>query len=149
MGVPSDIRAKTNTEEMKMARYENSIRLRGFVGKDAETKTTASGNTFTVFSLATKSSYKDKRSGEWISHTEWHRIVTFGTAAQYAKQLRKGDYAEIEGELRSSEHDAETSDGNKQQSSKRRSWEIRANLVRKLERTGHAGSETIQEDDAA
>jgi single-strand DNA-binding protein len=132
-----------------MALYENCIRIRGFVGKNAETKTTPSGNTFTVFSLATKSSYKDKRSGEWVSHTEWHRIVTFGTAAKYAMQLRKGDYAEIEGELRSSEYDAETNDGKKSQSSKRRNWEIRANLARKLERSGHAESETIQEDDAA
>jgi single-strand DNA-binding protein len=148
MGVPSDIRAKTNTEEMKMALYENNIRLKGFVGKDAATKTTASGHTFTVFSLATKSSYKDKQSGAWISRTDWHRIVSFGTAAKHANELRKGDYAEIEGELRSSEYDAETSDG-KKQSSKRRSWEVRANLVRKLERVRHAESGTIREDDAA
>ena len=131
-----------------MALYENNIHLRGFVGKNAATKTTASGHTFTVFSLATKSSYKDKQSGEWISRTDWHVIVSFGTAAKHANELRKGDYAEIEGELRSSEYDAETSDG-KKRSSKRRSWEVRANLVRKLERAGHATSGTIREDDAA
>jgi hypothetical protein len=85
-----------------MALYENNIRLRGFVGKDAETKSTANVNTFTVFSLATKSSYKDKQSGEWVSHTEWHRIICFGKSAEFAKSLKKGDYAEIEGELRSS-----------------------------------------------
>jgi len=113
MGVPSDIRAKTNMEEMTMALYENTIQLKGFIGKDAETKSTANGNTFTVFSLATKSSYKDKQSGDWVSHTEWHRIVSFGTAAKYAQQLQKGDYAEVEGELRSSEYDAEIGTGKK------------------------------------
>ncbi len=148
MGVPSDIRAKTNTEETTMALYENTIRLKGFIGKDAETKATANGNTFTVFSLATKSSYKDKQSGDWISHTEWHRIISFGTAAKYAQQLQKGDYAEVEGELRSSEYEAEIGTGKTQQSSKRRSWEVRASIVRKLERTGPAESETISEDDA-
>ena len=132
-----------------MALYENNIRLKGYVGKDAETKSTAAGNQFTVFSLATKSSYKDKQSGEWVSHTEWHRIVSFGTAAKYAKLLKKGDYAEVEGELRSSEYDAEVGTGKKKQSSKRRSWEVRASRARKLERTGAADSETISEDDAA
>ncbi len=130
-----------------MALYENATRLKGFIGKDAETKATANGNTFTVFSLATKSSYKDKQSGDWISHTEWHRIVSFGTAAKYAQQLQKGDYAEVEGELRSSEYEAENGTGN--QSGKRRSWEVRASIVRKLERTVPAESEIISEDDAA
>jgi len=115
-----------------MALYENNIQIKGFVGKNAETKSTTSGNSFTVFSLATKSSYKDKQSGEWISHTEWHRIVCFGKPAEFAKSLKKGDYAEIAGELRSSEYEAEASNGNK--SAKRRSWEIRASRVRKLER---------------
>ena len=132
-----------------MALYENTIRLKGFIGKNAETKATASGNTFTVFSLATKSSYKDKQSGDWISHTEWHRIISFGTAAKYAQQLQKGDYAEVEGELRSSEYEAEIGAREKKQSSKRRSWEVRASIVRKLERIGSAESESISEDDAA
>jgi len=132
-----------------MALYKNTIQLKGFVGKNAEIKAAANGSTFTVFSLATKSSYKEKQSGNWISHTEWHRIVSFGTAAKYAQQLQKGDYAEVEGELRSSEYDTESGAGKKKQSSKRRSWEVRASIIRKLERTGVAESETISEDDAA
>jgi len=136
-------------EETTMALYENTIRLKGFIGKNAETKATANGNTFTAFSLATKSSYKDKQSGDWISHTEWHRIISFGTAAKYAQQLQKGDYAEVEGELRSSEYEAEIGAREKKQSSKRRSWEVRASIVRKLERIGSAESESISEDDAA
>jgi single-strand DNA-binding protein len=130
-----------------MALYENSIRLKGFIGKDAETKSTGNGNTFTVFSLATKSSYKDKQSGEWISHTEWHRIVCFGKPAEFGKPLKKGDYAEIEGELRSSEYEAEAGNGTK--SAKRRSWEIRASHVRKLERPATSAAEPAPEGNAA
>ena len=129
-----------------MALYENNIRLKGFLGKDTETKSTASGNQFTVFSLATKSSYKDKQSGEWVSHTEWHHIVSFGQSAETAKLLKKGDYAEVEGELRSSTYEAEAASG---KNTKRRSWEIRANVVRKLERPTASGSEPAPEDDAA
>jgi len=117
-----------------MALYENNIQLKGFVGKDAESKTTAAGNQFTVFSLATKSSYKDKQSGDCVSRTEWHRIVAFGKTDEFAKVLKKGDYVEVTGELRSSTYEAETSGDSKQ--SKRRSWETRAGVVRKLERPG-------------
>ncbi len=130
-----------------MALYENNIRLKGFVGKDAETKSTANVNTFTVFSLATKSSYKDKQSSEWVSHTEWHRIICFGKSAEIAKSLKKGDYAEIEGELRSSEY--ETESGNGTTAAKRRSWEIRASIVRKLDRSVSAEADATREGDAA
>jgi len=115
-----------------MTLYQNEIALRGFIGKDAESKTTKQQRTFVVLSLATKSGYKDKQTNEWVNHTEWHRIVAFGNAAEYAKHLKKGDYAEIEGELRSSEFDAEAGEGKKKVTVKRRGWEVRASVVRKL-----------------
>ena len=116
-----------------MALYENSIKLKGFVGKDAESKTTGNGNAMTTFSLATKSSYKNKND-EWISRTEWHRVVCFATPAEQAKSLKKGDYIEVEGELRSSEFDSEVGEGKKKTSIKRRNWEVRADEIRKLVR---------------
>lgn len=127
-----------------MALYENNIRLKGFVGKDADTKSTANNNLLTTFSLATKSSYKDKQSGEWIARTDWHRIVCFGNSAELAKTLKKGDYAEVEGELRSSEYESDA-DGGK----KRCSWEVRASIVRKLERPVNSGVEAAPVGDAA
>ncbi len=127
-----------------MALYENNIRLKGFVGKDAETKSTANSNLLTTFSLATKSSYKDKQSGEWIARTDWHRIVCFGKSAELAKTFKKGDYAEVEGELRSSEYEAESGNGNK-----RRSWEVRASIVRKPERPASSGAESAPVGNAA
>ena len=132
-----------------MALYENSIRLRGFLGKDAETKTPANRTSFTVLSLATKSSYKDKKTGEWVSRTEWHRIVCFAKPAEYAKGMRKGDYVEVEGELRSSEFDSTVGEGQAKTTVKRRHWEVRANTVRKLVRSEDSDVDPLSEEDAA
>jgi single-strand DNA-binding protein len=126
---------KNEKEKNTMALYENAIKLKGFVGKDAEAK--GAGNAsgaMTTFSLATKSSYKNKHTNEWISRTEWHRVLCFAASAEYAKDLRKGDYVEIEGELRSSEFESEVGSGATATSIKRRNWEVRATEVRKLAR---------------
>ena len=137
-----------------MALYENNVKLKGYIGKDAENFANKQQRTFTVLSLATKSGYKDKQTNEWVNHTEWHRIVAFGKPAEYAKGLKKGDYVEVEGELRSTAYDAEIGEGGKKTTIKRRGWEIRANIVRKLEqpessRGENLDAEPITEDDAA
>lgn len=115
-----------------MALYENNVTLKGYIGKDAQTFATRHENTFVVLSLATKSGYKDRQTNEWVNHTEWHRIVVFGKPADSAKTLKKGDYIQIEGELRSSEFDVEAGEGKKKVTVKRRGWEIRASVVNKL-----------------
>lgn len=149
-----------------MALYENKVTLKGYIGKDAQTFATRQQNSFVVLSVATKSGYKDKQTGEWVNHTEWHRIVAFGKSADYAKSLKKGDYVQVEGELRSSEFDAEVGEGRKKATVKRRGWEIRAGIVKKLtppaqgdnpdvdsgaptNRSTFVGSDSITEEDAA
>ena len=137
-----------------MALYENNIKLKGFLGKDAENFATKQQKTFTVLSLATKSGYKDKQKNEWVNNTEWHRIVAFGKPADYAKNLKKGDYVQLEGELRSSEFDVQVGEGKKKTTVKRRGWEVRAGIVKKLpqpesSRGENLDAEPITEDDAA
>jgi len=137
-----------------MALYTNTVTLKGYLGKNTENIATKQQRTFTVLSLATKSGYKDKQTGQWVNHTEWHRIVAFGKPADYAKSLKKGDYVEIEGELRSTEYDAQVGDGKKKTTVKRRGWEVRASIVRKLaqpesSREEDLDAEPITEDDAA
>jgi single-strand DNA-binding protein len=137
-----------------MALYTNEVKLKGYLGKDAETFATRQQRTFVVLSLATKSGYKDKQKNEWVNHTEWHRIVAFGTPADYAKGLKKGDYVEIEGELRSNEYDAEVGEGKKKTTVKQRRWEVRASIVRKLaqpesSRRENLDAEPVTEEDAA
>ncbi len=89
-----------------------------------------------------------------MNHTEWHRIVAFGKPADCAKNLKKGDYVEIEGELRSSEFDVQVGEGKKKTTVKRRGWEVRAGIVKKLaqpesSRGENPDAEPITEDDAA
>ena len=79
--------------------YQNKVNLIGFLGSDAEVRT-ANNRSFTTLSLATKSSYKDK-SGQYVSHTEWHRCVVFGKLSEFAGTLTKGAHVQVEGELRS------------------------------------------------
>jgi single-strand DNA-binding protein len=137
-----------------MTLYENKVTLKGFLGKEAESFATKQQKTFTVLSLATKSGYKDKQKNQWVNHTEWHRIVVFGKPVDHAKNLKKGDYVEIEGELRSTEFDSESGEGKKKTTIKRRGWEIRASLVKKLaqpesSREENLDAEPVTEDDAA
>jgi single-strand DNA-binding protein len=135
-----------------MALYTNNVTLKGFLGKDAETIATRQGRSLTVLSLATKSGYKDKQKNEWVNHTEWHRIVAFGTPADYAKNLKKGEYVEVEGELRSTEREVEIVKDKKKTKTTTRNWEVRASKVTKLAppKTGeNQDAEPITEEDAA
>ena len=47
--------------------YQNKAILIGFLGNDAEVRTGKSDQKFTTFTLATKTSYKDQESGEYVS----------------------------------------------------------------------------------
>jgi single-strand DNA-binding protein len=135
-----------------MALYENNVTLKGYIGKNAQSFATRRDHSFVVLSLATKSGYKDKQTNEWVNHTEWHRIVAFGKPADYAKDLKKGDYVEVEGELRSSEFDVEVGEDRTKTTVKRRGWEIRASVVRKLTPPvsgENQDSEPVTEGDAA
>lgn len=135
-----------------MALYENTQKLKGFLDKDAETFATRSQKTCVVLSLATKSGYKDKQTGEWVNRTEWHRVVAFGKPADYAKGLKKGDYVEVEGETRSTEYEKEVVQGKNKVKVTFRDKEVRANIVKKLAAPAkgeNLDAEPITEDDAA
>jgi single-strand DNA-binding protein len=83
--------------------YKNAVNLIGFVGKAAQDNST----NFTVLSLATKESRKNKQTNEWESRTEWHRILVFGKLGDFAATLTKGVHIEVEGALRSREQTLE------------------------------------------
>jgi single-strand DNA-binding protein len=72
----------------------------GFLGQDAESRSTPNGTVFTRLSLATSMSWKEKGSNEYKTRTEWHRILCWNKLADWAGTLQKGAYVEIEGELR-------------------------------------------------
>ena len=121
--------------------YQNKVSLIGFLGSDAEVHT-ANNRSFTTLSLATKSSYKDKKSGKYVSQTEWHRCVVFGKLSEFAKTLAKGAHIQVEGELRSREYASKKIDA------KQRIWEIRVSSILKLDQAEKVGPEEQEHDDA-
>lgn len=120
--------------------YQNKVNLIGFLGSDAAVRT-ANNRSFTTLSLATKSSYKDKKSGQYVSHTEWHRCIVFGKLTEFAATLTKGAHIQIEGELRSRQYDSKKTD------SKKRIWEIRVISILKLDRAEKAAPEDQEQDE--
>ena len=110
--------------------YLNRLTLIGFLGNDAEAKTTASGKTFTQLSVATKTSWKDN-DGEWQSRTEWHRVVVWGEKlATFAATLKKGVHIQVEGPLHSREYEKDGAEY--------RVWELKAESILKLDRSERA-----------
>ena len=120
--------------------YQNKVNLIGFLGSDAEVRT-ANNRSFTTLSLATKSSYKDKKSGQYISHTEWHRCIVFGKLSEFAGTLKKGAHLMVEGELRSRKYDS------KKIGAEQIIWEIRVDSILKLDRAEKAAPEEQESDD--
>ena len=118
----------------------NRITLIGFLGCDA-TNLNTNNLSFTVLSLATKSFYKDKKTGEYKSSTEWHRCVVWGKLSDFAKTLTKGAHLAVEGELRSRERE------DKKTNAKQRVWEVRVSSILKLDRAEKATPEEFEEED--
>lgn len=84
-----------------MAKSVNKVILVGNLGKDPEVKYTPGGMAVAKFSLATSFRSKDKTSGEWVDHTDWHNIVVWDKLAGIAGEyLKKGGKVYIEGRLK-------------------------------------------------
>jgi single-strand DNA-binding protein len=128
--------------------YANRVSLTGFLGKDAEIKTTGNNASFTVLSLATKRSWKDRETKEWKSETTWHRIIAWGKLGEYAANLLKGAHLQIEGEIRTREYVQKTG-GKKSAEVKKTITEIRATSIAKLDRAKNGDSVPDAEGAAA
>lgn len=77
----------------------NKVSLIGNLGRDPEVRTTQSGLSVATLSVATNE--KTKKDGNWVDHTEWHRVVVFGKTAENVQRFcRKGKSLYIEGKLR-------------------------------------------------
>lgn len=79
----------------------NKVILIGNLGKDPEVRHLENGAVVANFTIATTESYKDRKTGERITQTEWHNIVIWRGLAEVAeKYLKKGSSVYIEGKLR-------------------------------------------------
>jgi single-strand DNA-binding protein len=136
--------ARQKGEKRRIANVQERSQPNWFSREDAEGKAARDNSTnFTVLSLATKESWKNKQTNEWESRTEWHRILAFGKLGDFAATLTKGTHIEVEGMLRSREQTLELKGSSKKNPETRnvRSWFIRAESIRKLDR-----AETSSED---
>lgn len=88
-----------------MSKGVNKVIVLGNIGKDPETRYTASGTAITSLSVATSEAWKDKTTGEKQERTEWHRVKLFGKLAEIAGEyLKKGRQVCIEGSLRTDKY---------------------------------------------
>lgn len=77
----------------------NKVILIGNLGADPETRETQSGSSVGNLRIATNERRKN-RDGEWVDHTEWHRVTVFGkTADNCDKYLSKGRQVYVEGRI--------------------------------------------------
>lgn len=85
-----------------MAYSINTVQLIGNLGRDAEIKSTANGQTVCILNLATSDSWMDKNTQQWVQETEWHRVVFYGKAAESlaSLHLRKGETLFVEGKIK-------------------------------------------------
>lgn len=79
----------------------NKVILLGRLGSNPEVRYMPSGMMVVNASLATNDGYKDRKSNEYIDHTEWHRIIMFGkTAELVSNYAKKGSLIYIEGRIK-------------------------------------------------
>jgi hypothetical protein len=88
--------------------FANNVTLRGFLAKDAEAPSSdhIQNDSFAVLLLATVSGVWDLGNNEWIPRTDLHRIICPGPFfCGLTRGMRRGDYLEVEGELRALEQE--------------------------------------------
>jgi single-strand DNA-binding protein len=107
----------------------NKVILVGNLGQDPEIKSSPQGTPIATFNIATTERRKDK-DGNWVDHTEWHRIVTFGNLAQNCGQfLKRGRQVYVEGSIASRQY-------KDKQGMDRTIFEIRASTILFLGKSG-------------
>lgn len=79
----------------------NKVILLGNVGKDPEMRYLASGSAVASVSIATTSKRKDKKTGETVEETQWHRVVFYERLAEVVGEyVKKGHPLYVEGRLK-------------------------------------------------
>lgn len=121
--------------------YQNKATLMGFLGSDPEVRIGKNNQKFITFSIATKTSYRNKESGEFVSQTEWHRCIVFGKFGEFAATLKKGAHVQVEGEIRHTEFTSKKSE------KPVRSDSIRVSSILKLDRAEKVTAEEQFEEE--
>ena len=83
---------------------DNFVSLTGYVGRDAELRTTTTGKELLTWSVATSESYKDK-DGNWQSKTAWHNCKKWNPSDWDKKTLNKGALVTVFGKIEYGEYE--------------------------------------------
>ncbi len=75
----------------------NRVTLMGNVTKDPELRYTPGGSAVLSFSIATNRRYK--KGEEWVEEVAFHNIVTWNSAEELSKRVKKGTRLYVEGRL--------------------------------------------------
>ncbi len=117
-----------------MARGVNKVILIGNLGRDPEVRFSPSGVAVGNLRIATTEGRKDKDTGQWQDHTEWHQVVLLGRLAEVANEyLKKGAKVYIEGRLQTRKYMDKTN-------IERYTTEIVANEMQMLDGRGGAAA---------
>lgn len=117
--------------------FSNNVTLRGFLGSDVEAPSSdhLQNDSFAVLQLATVSGTWDLGSNEWRPRTDWHRIICPGPFfCGLVRGMRRGDYLEIEGELRESIEKFTFCEAGNSHQAKRLRYAVHATRITRLDR---------------
>ncbi len=119
-----------------MTTFKNTVKLRGFLGRDVEEPAGSTDlDSFAVLLLATTSGTWNVAANEWQSRTDWHRIVCPGPYFRgFTRGIRRGDYLEVEGELRAHEQERSVLIAGERFPVSRSSYAVHATAIRWLDR---------------
>jgi single-strand DNA-binding protein len=118
----------------------HTIIIAGNLGRDPEMRYLPSGQAVTTFSVATNRQYTSS-DGQQVKETTWFRITAWGKVAEICNQyLKKGSKVLVEGRLTSDNATGGPRIWNRQDGTPSASYEVTAQTVRFLGRTGEEGS---------
>jgi hypothetical protein len=120
-----------------MTLFENSLKLRGFLGRDAVMPPSdgITEDVHAVLFLATMSGTWDISTNEWTPRIDWHRVVCPGPYfCGFTRGMRRGDYLQIEGEIRGHEEERSVAVAGEHFPVKRSSYVVHAKRIERLDR---------------
>ena len=78
----------------------NFVSLKGYIGQEPKVKNLPGGALVATFSLATKERWKDRKTGQWKEHLEWHNVQAWAYLAERVERdFKKGSYIDVEGKI--------------------------------------------------
>ena len=120
-----------------MTLFTNVVTLRGFLGKNAEAPPSdgITEDAYAVLLLATVSGIWDLSTNEWTPRTDWHRIICPGPFfCGMVRGMRRGDYLEIEGELRGQDQPRTVVVAGESHSASKANYAVHAIRIQRLDR---------------